>query len=271
MAERRVAGECRAILVTRALDGWAALESLLVGLAGRAGSSQRRDYLSVCAGLIGKLHASGLRHGCLYPKHLFLQEREGRWQACLIDLEKTRRLWFGWRDQVRDLETFLRKVRVWEADEQHEFLAHYLQASGAAGLPGVLAGEAGSASQVQGTTPLKLGELCAPAALRRPPLSLQLPGGELLVSHWLRVLPGKRYVGQADWRGRPVLAKLLVGRKAERQFRRERDGAGYLAAQGVATPALLESGYRPDSGGWLLFDFLEGAQSLGERLACRQS
>ena len=110
---------------------------------------------------------------------------------------------------------------------------------------------------------MKLGELCRAGRSPEAPLSVQLPGGELLVSHWLRVLPGKRYVGKADWRGRQVLAKLLVGRRAERQFRRERDGAGYLAAQGVTTPALLESGYRRDSGGWLLFDFLEGAQSLG--------
>ena len=130
--QRRVAGEHRAILVTRALDGWAALESLLVGWQGKP-VAQRVEIISVCAGLVGKLHSSGLKHGCLYPKHLFLREREGRLQSCLIDLEKTRRLWFGWRDQVRDLETFLRTVGVWETDEQRQFLVGYLQASGAVG------------------------------------------------------------------------------------------------------------------------------------------
>jgi tRNA A-37 threonylcarbamoyl transferase component Bud32 len=127
-AERRVGGECRAILVTRALDGWTSLEHLLAEWPVRA-LEQQREIISACSRLIGKLHASGLRHGCLYPKHIFLQERHGAWAACLIDLEKTRRLLFNWRDQVRDLETFLRKVWIWENDGLHSFLSQYLQAS----------------------------------------------------------------------------------------------------------------------------------------------
>jgi tRNA A-37 threonylcarbamoyl transferase component Bud32 len=130
--ERRVAGEHRAILVTRALDGWVALENFLSDWQDRS-EAQRRAIVSACSCLVGKLHASGLRHGCLYPKHLFLREEAGQWQACLIDLEKTRRLWFGWRDQVRDLETFLRKVNEWDQTCQDAFLSEYLQASQAAG------------------------------------------------------------------------------------------------------------------------------------------
>ncbi|MCM2265315.1 MAG: lipopolysaccharide kinase InaA family protein [Desulfuromonadales bacterium] len=126
--ERRVGGERRAILVTRALDGWTALENFMADWQGRD-AEQQRDIISVCARLVGRLHASGLRHGCLYPKHLFLREQEGRWEACLIDLEKTRRLWFGWRDQIRDLETFLRKVSIWDREGQHGFLSQYLQTS----------------------------------------------------------------------------------------------------------------------------------------------
>ncbi|NJC89196.1 MAG: lipopolysaccharide kinase [Desulfuromonas sp.] len=126
--ERRLAGECRAILVTRALDGWTALEDFLVDWPGRD-ADQQGKIISACARLVGKLHASGLRHGCLYPKHLFLREQEDMWEACLIDLEKTRRLWFGWRDQVRDLETFLRKVSIWERGGQRGFLSEYLRIS----------------------------------------------------------------------------------------------------------------------------------------------
>ncbi len=41
------------------------------------------------------------------------------------------------------------------------------------------------------------------------PLTLELENGQqLLVEHWLRVLPGQRYVAQAQWQGRTVLAKL---------------------------------------------------------------
>ncbi|WP_166218693.1 lipopolysaccharide kinase InaA family protein [Pseudomonas atagonensis] len=80
----------------------------------------------------------------------------------------------------------------------------------------------------------------------------------------LRVLPGQRYVGAGVWRGRPVLAKLLVGGKAARHFQRELDGVRLLAAQGLTTPLLLADGLQDGEGGWLLFDFLQGAESLGD-------
>ena len=77
----------------------------------------------------------------------------------------------------------------------------------------------------------------------------------------LRVLPGQRYVGAGVWRGTPVLAKLLVGGNAARHFQRELQGARLLAEQGLNTPQLLADGQQ-DGGGWLLFDYLDGAQSL---------
>jgi hypothetical protein len=71
----------------------------------------------------------------------------------------------------------------------------------------------------------------------------------------LRVLPGQRYVGAGVWRGRPVLAKLLVGSKAARHFQRELAGVRLLAEQGLTTPLLLADGLQDGEGGWLLFDF----------------
>ncbi|MGQ3851713.1 lipopolysaccharide kinase InaA family protein [Pseudomonas capsici] len=80
----------------------------------------------------------------------------------------------------------------------------------------------------------------------------------------LRVLPGQRYVGAGVWRGRTVLAKLLVGNKAARHFQRELDGVRLLAEQGLTTPLLLADGLQDGEGGWLLFEFLDGAESLGD-------
>jgi tRNA A-37 threonylcarbamoyl transferase component Bud32 len=80
----------------------------------------------------------------------------------------------------------------------------------------------------------------------------------------LRVLPGQRYVGAGVWRGRPVLAKLLVGSKAARHFQRELNGVKLLAAQGLTTPLLLADGLKEGEGGWLLFELLEDAESLGD-------
>ena len=98
------------------------------------------------------------------------------------------------------------------------------------------------------------------------PLTLQLAdaagSAALTLQRLLRVLPGQRYVGLAEWRGRPVLAKLLVGDKAARHFQRERDGARLLAEQGLPTPPLLADGLREGEGGWLLFEYLDGAESL---------
>ena len=74
------------------------------------------------------------------------------------------------------------------------------------------------------------------------PFELELDGEPLLLERLLRVLPGQRYVGLARWRGRAVLAKLLVGTRAERHFQREREGARLLAEQGLVTPELLAEG-----------------------------
>ncbi|KIQ57938.1 lipopolysaccharide kinase InaA family protein [Pseudomonas fluorescens] len=108
------------------------------------------------------------------------------------------------------------------------------------------------------------------SAGRRPalPLSLELADAagpaQLQLLSLLRVLPGQRYVGAGIWRGRPVLAKLLVGSKAPRHFQRELQGVRLLAGQGLTTPLLLADGLKDGEGGWLLFELLEGAESLGD-------
>jgi len=100
------------------------------------------------------------------------------------------------------------------------------------------------------------------------PLSLELADAagpaQLQLLSLLRVLPGQRYVGAGVWRGRPVLAKLLVGSKAARHFQRELQGVRLLAEQGLTTPLLLADGLKEGEGGWLLFELLEGAESLGD-------
>jgi tRNA A-37 threonylcarbamoyl transferase component Bud32 len=109
---------------------------------------------------------------------------------------------------------------------------------------------------------MQLAELMHAGRTPALPLQLQLAGEPLVLERLLRVLPGQRYVGLARWRGRAVLAKLLVGGKAERHFQRELSGARLLAEQGLCTPELLAEGCAAGQGGWLLFDYLEGAESL---------
>jgi tRNA A-37 threonylcarbamoyl transferase component Bud32 len=115
---------------------------------------------------------------------------------------------------------------------------------------------------------VKLAELQRSGRQPALPLRIELADGagpaELRLDNLLRVLPGRRYVGAGNWRGRQVLAKLLVGAKAARHFQRERDGVRLLAEQGLSTPLLLADGLRPGEGGWLLFEYLDNAQSLAE-------
>ena len=95
------------------------------------------------------------------------------------------------------------------------------------------------------------------------PLSIELADAagpaQLQMLTLLRVLPGQRYVGAGVWRGRTVLAKLMVGSKAAREFGRELAGVQLLAEQGLTTPQLLADGLLDGEGGWLLFEFLDGA------------
>ncbi|MGY2375763.1 lipopolysaccharide kinase InaA family protein [Pseudomonas sp. SDO524_S393] len=115
---------------------------------------------------------------------------------------------------------------------------------------------------------MRLSELKTAGRTPHLPLTLELADaagpGQLQLLSLLRVLPGERYVGAAVWRGRPVLAKLLVGNKAARHFQRERAGVRLLAEQGLTTPLLLADGLQEGEGGWLLFEFIEGAESLAD-------
>ncbi|MFW3897980.1 lipopolysaccharide kinase InaA family protein [Pseudomonas bharatica] len=123
--ERKVEGQRRAILMTRALDEWTDLD-LLLGQWQELDDGQRHGILRACGQLARTLHAAGQVHGCFYPKHIFLRERGDGWNAQLIDLEKTRPLLFGQRDRLKDLEPLLRRAPVWSEAQIRLLLAAYL-------------------------------------------------------------------------------------------------------------------------------------------------
>ena len=123
--ERKVAGEYRALLLTRALDGWNDLDSLLEQWPALS-DAQHCAILVACGQLARKLHGVGQVHGCFYPKHIFLQATGDGYAAQLIDLEKTRPLLLGRRDRVKDLEPLLRRAGAWSQEQVRQFLAAYL-------------------------------------------------------------------------------------------------------------------------------------------------
>lgn len=85
----------------------------------------------------------------------------------------------------------------------------------------------------------------------------------------LRVLPGKRLVGIAHYRGQRVLAKLFIAAHSARHWQRERDGIVALHAAGLPTPALMASAHLEGNSGVdghaLLSEFIADAHSLAER------
>ena len=123
--QRNVDGEVRAILLTRALDGWDDLNSILQRWSSLS-AAQRSTVLQACGQLARRLHGMRQVHGCFYPKHIFLHATDSGYQAQLIDLEKTRPLLFGRRDRIKDLAPLLRRARVWSDDDIRQMLASYL-------------------------------------------------------------------------------------------------------------------------------------------------
>ncbi len=128
-AQRKVAGEQRAILMTHALDNWQDLDDWLQKWP-QLSNEQQQSIIQACAKLAKTLHQAGQVHGCFYPKHIFLQKQTLGFTAQLIDLEKTRPLLLGWRDRIKDLEPlFRRSQHVWGREQVQLFLQNYLDRS----------------------------------------------------------------------------------------------------------------------------------------------
>ncbi len=123
--ERKVDGEVRAILLTRALDGWDDLESLLQRWD-ELSPEQHSEILKASGELARQLHAARQVHGCFYPKHIFMRATGNGYQAQLIDLEKTRPLLYGQRDRIKDLEPLARRAPEWGESQLRQLLAAYL-------------------------------------------------------------------------------------------------------------------------------------------------
>jgi len=105
------------------------------------------------------------------------------------------------------------------------------------------------------------------AAGRQPatPCRVALADGrELTLRSLLRVLPGKRVVGEADLAGRQALAKLFIAPGGERHWRQENDGVVALQAAGIPTPSVLASAALAGGGYALLTEFLPDAVSLAD-------
>ncbi len=89
---RRQNGEWQAILVTEALTGFTDMGDWYASGAHQAcAPAVRRVLLDELALALAKLHKAYWQHGCLYPKHIFVNAAENDPALALLDLEKCRR------------------------------------------------------------------------------------------------------------------------------------------------------------------------------------
>jgi len=121
---RDLDGRKQALLVTRALDDYAPLDEWFDRWH-ELTPLQIRTLLQAAGALVRALHNANVIHNCLYPKHVFLKLHGDGAGARLIDLEKTRRAWFGQRDLVRDLETLDRRSVLPTRTQRLRFLLAY--------------------------------------------------------------------------------------------------------------------------------------------------
>jgi hypothetical protein len=127
-------GRQRGVLVTRALDGYRGLDELTRD-GGQPERSTRDRVLQGTAALVRILHAAHLEHGCLYPKHVMVQDTwlrtgdiDGQPPVVLIDLEKCARRWRRAVCRLRDLDSLNRRAQGWSRTDRRRFLGYYLGA-----------------------------------------------------------------------------------------------------------------------------------------------
>lgn len=124
-AERRKDGELQAILLTRDLTGYAPLDHWFERW-GELDYRRRQELIRASAAIVGKLHARGAVHNCLYPKHVFLKPRADGVGVRFIDLEKLRPYKLSpWR-RKRDLDALNRHSQAPTRTQRLRFLLSYL-------------------------------------------------------------------------------------------------------------------------------------------------
>ena len=102
---RQMKGRQQAVLITEELRGFQSLREIqsVWDATGWPPRGKRLAVAFAVADLLARMHERGLQHNCFYPKHVFLRQGAGGWEARVIDLEKTKRpllrrlTWRKWR------------------------------------------------------------------------------------------------------------------------------------------------------------------------------
>jgi len=124
-----VKDDARGILMTEELAGFRPLDSVTAELfaMGHPSLATQRTLLRAAAGVVRALHDAGVQHSSLYPKHIFVRQRDGADpEAALIDLEKSRTTLLSRRRMFHDLDALNRHAAHWSRSARLYFLLRYL-------------------------------------------------------------------------------------------------------------------------------------------------
>ena len=120
----------RAILVTEEMRGFCSLSDWVYGrTVGKAPSRQdKKAVIAAVAELLRRMHEHHIRHGCLYPKHVFIRLfDDGHAEARPIDLEKSQYHLMRTHCSIRDLYSLNHySPQFWTRTDRLRFLLEYL-------------------------------------------------------------------------------------------------------------------------------------------------
>ncbi len=128
-AYRYEKGISQAILMTKALDGFESLDSVVYARHGElmGNKVQRERLMEAVAEGMRKMHKHHFQHRCLYGKHIFVRLSNGDWEVKFIDLEKLKRTFFRRKAMMGDLYTLPRRILGWKRSDKLKFLKIYRQ------------------------------------------------------------------------------------------------------------------------------------------------
>ena len=123
---RREGQDQRAILMTEELTGFRSLEEISREWNSLSHAA-RASIARAVAQLLRQIHAHHLSHNCFYPKHVFLRLSDGAdIETRIIDLEKTKRRWFGLDRDFRDMRRLNGPGLPWSRADRVRFFREYL-------------------------------------------------------------------------------------------------------------------------------------------------
>ncbi|MFI4954519.1 MAG: lipopolysaccharide kinase InaA family protein [Gammaproteobacteria bacterium] len=127
-AKRREGKHQQAILISRELQ---AID--LVTYLGDASQDKfpvtlfnRLEVTHSIANTIRKMHDSGLLHGHLSPKHVFINGLPGNIQSYIIDMELMRKMPWKQKRTINDLVRFVKRMPTTSLVDRMRFFKHYL-------------------------------------------------------------------------------------------------------------------------------------------------